>query len=519
MSDAPTRRPANITALCILGFLLFAAPAFGQDAEARARALNRDAMEDDYLATEFRAAVAKLENALRICKTKCSKQLTAIIYGNLGTVHAAGLMQHADAVEAFKQMLDNDPKQMPNSAYLTGDVQRAFDEAKAALGVGLAPGRAPGVLTEKPWPEQATYHPVPVYVEMLEGQTAARVVVRYRAPGQTEWTELLLKPHGAGWGGLVPCPAVEREGELYYFTTAFDQNLDRVASAGSAERPRKVQLKTAISGRQPALPGSVPPTPCPRPETGLSCETDDDCPGAELCRNLVCVPKSSAGDPTDPEAERRKRNWFGVAFSPDLMLVSSQDGVCNVATRDEGKYACFFAGGKQVDADPLVVGASNSVKSGVGTGSMRVLVSYDRVLGQRMTAGVRLGFAFLGYPDREDGKKFLPLHAEARLAVHLLSDPFADKGVRPYVFAGGGMAESAARVTTPIFPDPGGGQTPQKRDVDVYQRAGNFFGGLGAGVQYAVSPEAAMVIEVGGRAMFPEFGLVIAPSLGFAYGI
>jgi hypothetical protein len=39
------------------------------------------------------------------------------------------------------------------------------------------------------------------------------------------------------------------------------------------------------------------------------------------------------------------------------------------------------------------------------------------------------------------------------------------------------------------------------------------------GVQYAVSPEAAMVIEVGGRAMIPNFAPVIAPSLGFAYGL
>ena len=58
-----------------------------------------------------------------------------------------------------------------------------------------------------------------------------------------------------------------------------------------------------------------------------------------------------------------------------------------------------------------------------------------------------------------------------------------------------------------------------KFKLEVYKTAGPYFAGAGIGVQYAVSPEAAMVIEVAGRALFPDFAPVIAPSLGFAYGL
>jgi hypothetical protein len=94
-------------------------------------------------------------------------------------------------------------------------------------------------------------------------------------------------------------------------------------------------------------------------------------------------------------------------------------------------------------------------------------------------------------------------------------DPFADQGVRPYVFAGGGLANASARLSAEVV-DANTGRTSK---LDVYKTSGPAFGGAGVGVQYAVLPEAAMVVEVAGRAMFPDFAPVIAPSLGFAYGL
>ena len=90
--------------------------------------------------------------------------------------------------------------------------------------------------------------------------------------------------------------------------------------------------------------------------------------------------------------------------------------------------------------------------------------------------------------------------------------------MRPYIFANGGVGEANARVSTTVVDDDGSGDDKQYK-LDVYQKAGPAFGGAGVGLQYAVSPEAAMVVEVAGRAMFPAFAPVVAPTLGFAYGI
>lgn len=504
---------------------LASSTAFAQNPQARARGLNRDAMEEDYLATNMRAALAKLQTALRVCgKDKCSKDLVAKIYANLGIVYAAGMNQNEDAIEAFKQALSFDPNVTPDANYLTGTVQKAFDAAKAAGGGAQQPAvaeRTVGALSEKPWPEQATWNPVPVYVELPETVEGARVVVRYKGPAQREWKELNLEAHGKGFGGYIPCPAVEREGDLLYFVTAFDANLDRIANGGSAAEPRKVHLKKAIDGRQPSLPDTEPPTACPRRVEGLSCETNHDCPSNQECSNQKCVDKTGA---SQGKAGKLKKNWVGIGFSPDLMLVDSTKEVCSPGAQDNGHYGCFWGNDQQYLNELVSNGGitedPGELNGGFGFGSMRALLSYDRVLGTRMTVGARLGFAFFGYPGtRKDGKDFFPFHAEARFAFFFTKDPFASKGIRPYAFAGGGLAEATARVSTKVrFDDPTSATGQTIKTLDAYQTGGIFFGGLGGGVQYALNPALAIVGEVGIRVYLPLFAFGVSPMLGIAYG-
>ena len=159
------------------------------------------------------------------------------------------------------------------------------------------------------------------------------------------------------------------------------------------------------------------------------------------------------------------------------------------ARRNQGD----FAGGVPYTGTPVPSGTSNSLNGGMGVGTMRVMAGYDRVLGTRMTLGTRVGFAFLGRPEK-DGKTFLPIHAEARFAFYFNKDPFKEKGVRPYIFANGGVGEANARVSTTVVDDDGSGDDKQYK-LDVYQKAGPAFGGAGVGLQYAVSPEAAMVVD------------------------
>ncbi len=236
-----------------------------------------------------------------------------------------------------------------------------------------------------------------------------------------------------------------------------------------------------------------------------------------MCVELTCVEASSVPNPEKEKEERRKKNWIGIEFSPDVSIVGSARDACSQAAQSDGKLSCFYAGGQQVQENPLL--DPGKLNGGVAMGSMRVMLSYDRVIGKRMTIGARAGFAFLGPPKRVDGKTFLPLHLEARFAFHLRKDPFIDKGVRPYVFVNAGLAESAARVTTSIAVDTPAKPNGEVRNVDVYQKGGVAFAGAGVGIQYAVAPRAALVVEVAGREMFPRTATVIAPALGFAYGL
>src|SRR5690349_15767441 len=158
MLAPPNRAERRIRSLYAgLFMLLFASVALGGKADDDAKKIAREAMEEDYLATNMTQAVAKLQNALKICQKGCTKQTEALLYGDLGTVYSAGLSAHEDAVVAFRKMLAADPSATPRSAYITTEVQEDFDRARKELnggggGGGGSPSGAVSVLTEKPWP-------------------------------------------------------------------------------------------------------------------------------------------------------------------------------------------------------------------------------------------------------------------------------------------------------------------------------------------------------------------------------
>ncbi len=500
--------------------VLFASwPALAQNAEGRAKGLMDDAMDQDYLATNFKAAEAKLQTASRVCGEKdCTPATIAKIRRALGVVYAGGMNRHTDAVEMFKEMLRLDPKLDLDANFTTDEIKKAFDEAKAATAPAAPPKRELAVVKETPWTEQTVGTPIPVFVELPEGVEASKVTVRYKRADADGWRELALSKHGSGFGGYIPCAAVAKTGSVQYFTTAFDSNLDRVASGGSSKEPRTVTLKDALAGRQPQLPDETPPSACPRAEEKLSCETNDDCPGAMACVDLACVEESSIEVPKDPRAHV-KDNWLTLQFSPDLMLVKSTRGVCSAASQEDGQFSCFFGDGSQYTGTPNDTG--NSTNGGMGIGSMRVLVGFDRVFAKRITAGARLGFAFLGHPAREgtDKKTFFPIHVELRGAFFFAQDPFMKPGVRPYAFLGGGVADFSARVNTEVQQEGAQVGSIDTFTLDVHQKGGMFWAGGGLGLQYAVNDRMAMVIEVGARQAFPTSATIIAPSLGATFGL
>ena len=496
--------------LCALLVVLSSTLAAAQSADNRVKILTRDAMEQDYLAMNMKAALAKLQTALKQCGgDKCSKDVLARVHASMGIIYAAGLNQPEDAVESFKEMMRAAPTMTPDANYLTGAVQAAFDKAKAAMG-----GKDRLVaLVHEPWQEQATWTPVPVYVEAPEGVDIANVVVRHKAPGASDWSEANLKSVGKGFGGYVPCSAVQKTGKLQYFVSALNKNLDRVGAAGSAEAPIEVTLKEAIAGRQPSLPGATPPSPCPRPTNALSCDTDYDCPGDQVCIDLECAERPPA-DPDSPDM-KRVYNWLSLSFGMDVMLMGTQADVCAAGA----PYSCAFGDGASANASNLEAERLGKLGGGMAPGSMRVLLGFDRVMGTRMTLGGRLGFAFGGYPETTDGRTFQFLHAAARFAFIFASDPFVDGGLRPYVAAEAGLGERVGRITTKVLAPPSRpGDPSEELSVNAFQAVGPFFVKGSGGAQYAFAPNMAAFVDVGLVAPLPEFAVVIEPTLGVNYG-
>jgi hypothetical protein len=94
--------------------------------------LVKSVLEGEYLQTQFGDALEKLELARQACEGKtCSPKTRARLYIALGTVFAGGLKKLPEATEAFVTALREDPTIGLFSDYITPEVQRAFNDARA----------------------------------------------------------------------------------------------------------------------------------------------------------------------------------------------------------------------------------------------------------------------------------------------------------------------------------------------------------------------------------------------------
>jgi hypothetical protein len=130
-----SRRPflwflACLTALLLLlgrGHVAYAA---SNDEEVEALVLS--VLEGDYLNTQFKDALEKLELAKQACEAKkaCSPKVRAKVYIAVGTVQAGGFKDAGKAKEAFVVALKEDPTASLFGDYITPEVQKAFNDAR-----------------------------------------------------------------------------------------------------------------------------------------------------------------------------------------------------------------------------------------------------------------------------------------------------------------------------------------------------------------------------------------------------
>jgi hypothetical protein len=505
--------------------------------DAEALKLRDQAIDTDYLATNFSAAEEKLQKALAMCKSPadCSHAVHARLLCDLGVIYF--MLQKADEGRAqFARALKEDPQLTLDKDLSTTDLQREFAAVKsgkptsAPVGASTPPS-SQGDMAHTPVTSQTLRTPIPIYVELPEGVNPRKVFVRYSAPGSSDWKTLSMTKLGQGYAAEIPCTDVgSTPGELKYFVAAADPSGDVLASSGRLTQPYHVAIVEHLEGDAPRLPGRPPPTACgpgsapalpanadaestdcppgfpgchDTTSTAGSCSTNDDCPDGESCSDGTCKQSEDA----DSKHASFKKNWFSVAFQTDALLMPSVSNACAGGTG----YTCFGSDGSYYSQFPLA-GADDQVNGGLTLATNRILLGYDRVFGTNVTVGVRAGYALGGGPQRPAGSNFLPVHAEARIAYWLGKTPFARKGFRFYLLGASGLAQVDASVPVDVFADNLSAYESkqlQPQDKRAWKKTGLAFVALGPGAMFAITPSTGIALEAKAMEMFPT------PATGF----
>ncbi len=154
--------------------------------EATAKALQKKAMEEDYLATEFTKAQDKLDKAIAACGAdKCSAGTRAQLKRDLGVVQIGGQLAKENGIDNFGEAIKLDAAIAPERDARTEDTDEAWAEAKKRAGGGGATpqpsgrrGQPSGDFIHVPAPHQQVRKPIPVYREYSGAEQLLKVNVR-----------------------------------------------------------------------------------------------------------------------------------------------------------------------------------------------------------------------------------------------------------------------------------------------------------------------------------------------------
>jgi hypothetical protein len=558
----------------MIGALGWASGLAAAPKDAAATKMAEEAINTDYLATNFAAAEKKLRDAAALCGTAaCSPQVRARVHRDLGVVLIAGLNRPDDGKKAFAEALRADPDVALEKALTTTEIDKIFRAVKAG-GAGAAPAAAAvspaaagGDMIHTPAAEQMALTPVPIYVELPAGIAAVKVVARYKPYGTSEWKTLELRRLGTGYGAEVPCRDVgSTTGDFVYFVQATDAAGDVVSMSGSRAAPNKVPIKNALTGEPPHLPGVVPPAKCtdsadcppglPGCPTGkapaagkgwgASCEQDTECNQGLWCKNGVCETgdKSDAGEPQSsgrmcdatPECEtgeictkakvcereavtqKPKRVWLSVNIGQDLSFVGSQNDVCGTpAQLPAPQYSCIDQDGFVYRGVPEAggPGKGNAIKGGPHLATTRFMAGFDYLIADNVTIGARVGYVLGVAP----GRSLSHFHGEGRVAFWFGKEPFGRDRIRPFLVVAGGLAQIDDKLEVPIVEtDLSKGIYPTQT-LTAWRQAGGFFAGGGGGVMIPTGAGQGILAELKIQAHFSDVGIAMAPSVGYALGL
>ncbi|HKQ68444.1 MAG TPA: hypothetical protein VJT73_03855 [Polyangiaceae bacterium] len=542
--------PALVAAL---GSVVGSATAAPKDAAATK--LDQDAINNEYLGMQFPAAEKKLKQALALCgASNCSPALVAKIRMHLGVVYVVWTKAD-EAKTQFAEALKIDSALGVPKDLSTPEIEQVFAAAKNGTPVP-APATPEGPsavgaedIKHAPPAQQAFQTPVPIFAELPETMTPAKVQIQYKPVGASDWKALDMKRLKTGYGVEIPCADVgETPGDLKYFIQALSSGSEVVGTSGTRNAPHKVTIKSAVAGDAPHLPDKAPPARCGAASTssvdcppdlpgcpsvekrgdkgpGVACEADGECQSGS-CKNATCTAEEAAppkecksnGDCDAGQACNEgqcgssvRKNWLGLGLQQDALLLDSTKGICV----DASAYSCFRSDGSFYRPPASGVTGAGEVAGGFGLATTRVMVVYDRLFTDNITLGARVGYAFNGSPTKPGGSAFFPAHIEARGSYWIGKNPFGKAGIRPYVTVGGGASQVDAEVHDVAVHDPTAGKIP----VAAWRKAGTVFGAVGGGVMYAFAKNSGIIAEVRVQQLFGSSATGVALQIGYVTGL
>lgn len=561
---------AHVVAISFV-LAMFVSPrvALAQNAkvEKEARALQKKAMEEDYLGTEFAAAQQKLDKAINACGTdKCSAQQRAQLRRDLGVVLIGGQIDKDKGQAAFIEAFKLDPAVTLDPDLKTKELEAAFEaarkkasgapgETKSAGGTTASGGAVAGDFTHTPVTEGKIRTPVPVYVEYAGSENIVKVLVRYKGFGMSEFKPLELKKTGTGWGGYVPCGDVQ-QGNLQYYVQGFNDQNDPVATAGDRNNTYKVAIKREIAGQPAALPGQPAPTqcldagdcppgfPCQKElvgqksgggkDEGAECDESSECKSNECKANKCTAPSEEESSKSD-----QPKYWLGVSVTYGFTLLKQGSDVCKLDGNPTSStylqplsspaYYCMDGGNDYPSRAPgsdqngnLQTGKAGSIDGGFSPGNFRALVTFDYSLRPNYMVGLRLGVVagntYPGAEAQKDAKAndvLSHFHAEARFSYLFGAKPLEQ--TTGYLFLGGGVSQFTGSVDVPVAETNANGQ----KTVTAYLIGGPAFVTFGGGARIVTSKKSAILIgpridlAIGYVGVMPVFGL----EAGFQFGL
>jgi hypothetical protein len=425
--------------------------------------------------------------------------------------------------------------------------------------------------------EVQTRRPIPISCTTEE--EAVKAELRYKPFGSEKWETMKMAKRGDFFQAEVPCNATMLAGVLRLYVRAQDAAGDTVDTFGTKSKPFEINISPTSEADPPAFPDKDAPQRCAEEvecppdfpgcksgaggargnkEWGSSCEETTECKAGLACINGSCETAQSCDMDADCTTGKcvdgicqagagpsgpYKKNWIGLHVGWDLAMMGGDD-VCSRASQEDEGFACFYEGTEdQYGFDPQP-GRADSIKGGIAPATIRVMLSYDRVVTPNISVGARAGYAFNGGPPSGADKiKFFPFHGELRGTYWIGQDPFSKKGLRPYVHIGGGIAQVDAKLPVTIVdcatgsgedvpnknPDmssleyqeclAGQGTTRKVINLDAYKKLGQQFVGVGGGMVYALTPNSGFQINLNLQFMLPTSGFVIQPSAGYVFGL